>query len=161
MVYIKVRRALIRSPATVRILCNRGVAGRALARRNQFVYGHHGTKKELAEAILATGFEQSERESDWLGFGVYFWEDSPARARLWGEQKFPDHPLCILDAKIALERCLNLAEPGRGRQAQAVLRALHRCRRCQDRRFVEIDRARQSSARLPGDQLRLRAVERG
>jgi hypothetical protein len=82
-----------------------------LARRNKSVYGHHGTTKEHAETIIRTGFQPSEKESDWLGFGIYFWEDSPGRARLWCQEKFPDQPACVLDAEISLTNCLNLANP--------------------------------------------------
>jgi hypothetical protein len=65
----------------------------------------------LAKEILASGFRPSERQSDWLGFGVYFWEDSPARALMWAEEKFPSQSVCVIDAKISLENCLNLADP--------------------------------------------------
>ncbi len=58
-----------------------------------------------------SGFEQSERKYDWLGFGVYFWEDSPDRAWTWVRDKFPDCECCVIDANISLKRCLNLAGP--------------------------------------------------
>jgi hypothetical protein len=82
-----------------------------VARRNDSVYAHHGTTKELAKEILASGFRPSEQESDWLGFGVYFWEDSPARALMWAEENFPSQSVCVVDAEISLENCLNLADP--------------------------------------------------
>lgn len=87
------------------------MAGDGLARRNQSVYAHHGTSKERAGAILETGFKQSEDQVEWLGFGIYFFEDAPSRAYQWGKKKYPGEEVCILDAEIALERCLNLLDP--------------------------------------------------
>ena len=40
--------------------------------------GYHGTSKEKSESILKNGFEISESKDknyEWLGDGVYFWED--------------------------------------------------------------------------------------
>ena len=49
------------------------------------VLGYHGCDKAVAEEVVL-GNEKlrlSERPWDWLGHGVYFWEDSPARALRW------------------------------------------------------------------------------
>jgi len=48
-----------------------------------FVLGFHGCDKETAEMLLSTekcNFKCSLNDYDWLGHGVYFWEDSPDRA---------------------------------------------------------------------------------
>ena len=40
--------------------------------------GYHGTKIENVEQILKNGFKMSkskENNLEWLGDGVYFWED--------------------------------------------------------------------------------------
>jgi hypothetical protein len=44
--------------------------------------GYHGTSIESARQILDTGFIPSRNSYDWLGKGVYFWQDAPYRA--WG-----------------------------------------------------------------------------
>src|SRR5690242_6921397 len=62
----------------------------------------------------------SNNEWDWLGGGVYFWEQNPARALEYAEDcasgkqknKIPiKHPF-VVGAIIELGNCLNLLEPG-------------------------------------------------
>jgi hypothetical protein len=93
-----------------------------VARRNDSTFAHHGTTKELATEILAKGFTPSKRESDWLGFGIYFWEDSPARALMWAEERYPSQAVCVVDAEVSLEKCLNLGDP----EGVAKLRPFYR-----------------------------------
>jgi hypothetical protein len=45
--------------------------------------GYHGTNIESARQILQTGFTPSRNSYDWLGKGVYFWQDAPYRAWDW------------------------------------------------------------------------------
>jgi hypothetical protein len=45
--------------------------------------GYHGTNMESARQILQTGFTPSRNNYDWLGKGVYFWQDAPYRAWHW------------------------------------------------------------------------------
>jgi hypothetical protein len=45
--------------------------------------GYHGTNIESARRILDTGFIPSRNSYDWLGKGVYFWQDAPYRAWDW------------------------------------------------------------------------------
>jgi hypothetical protein len=45
--------------------------------------GYHGTNIESARQILQTGFTPSRNSYDWLGKGVYFWQDAPYRAWNW------------------------------------------------------------------------------
>ena len=52
--------------------------GRRRFRRE--VYGYHGTTKDVALEIKRNGFRASENAYDWLGDGVYFWQDAPSRA---------------------------------------------------------------------------------
>ncbi len=58
-----------------------------------FVLAYHGCDRAVGEQILL-GKEHvraSENEYDWLGYGAYFWENSPRRARDWAEF-LRDHP---------------------------------------------------------------------
>lgn len=42
------------------------------------VCGYHGTTLARADAILENGqFQLSQNPWDWLGDGVYFWQDAP------------------------------------------------------------------------------------
>ena len=81
------------------------------------VLGYHGCDLATANKIV-TGQEQqipSTNEYDWLGSGLYFWEDSHARAMQWaqeeakkktGKVKTPS----VLGAVVDLGNCLNLID---------------------------------------------------
>lgn len=47
-----------------------------------FVLGFHGCDHALAEKVFAgkTRLKPSQNDYDWLGHGVYFWENNPQRA---------------------------------------------------------------------------------
>jgi hypothetical protein len=79
--------------------------------------GYHGCDRTLAGRIVAGNAElkPSQNAWDWLGHGIYFWEDSPSRALSWAEAearragrnvKSP----AVLGAVIDLGNCLNLAD---------------------------------------------------
>ncbi len=53
--------------------------------------GYHGTNLELAQQILQTGFIPSRNTYDWLGKGVYFWQDAPYRAWDWAGEYCGKH----------------------------------------------------------------------
>jgi len=73
------------------------------------VRGFHGTSQALAESVLATGFHISQNEYDWLGDGIYFFQDAPQRARQWAEKKYASSP-AVLSADITLEDCIDLLD---------------------------------------------------
>ena len=55
--------------------------------RLEFVYGYHGCCKSVADSILS-GLDvllSSDNDYDWLGTGIYFWEEAPARAYEWAK----------------------------------------------------------------------------
>ena len=85
-----------------------------------FILGFHGCDKKVAEPVLSgkTRLRSSNNEYDWLGEGIYFWENNPARAlqyardimntpgRSKGKIKVP----FVIGAVIDLGHCLNLLE---------------------------------------------------
>lgn len=84
-----------------------------------FILGFHGCDREVGEAVLAGDhLRSSENDWDWLGTGMYFWENSPHRAmsyaqtlavfarRTRGTIKKP----FILGAVIDPGLCLNLTD---------------------------------------------------
>lgn len=78
------------------------------------IFGYHGTTLESAQSIVENGFELRPKPWDWLGDGVYFWQDAPRRASLWGEEwtsKGAEVPeVSVVKARLRLEDCLDLLD---------------------------------------------------
>jgi hypothetical protein len=86
-----------------------------------FVLGFHGCDRDIAEKILHSGNEHlkhSQNDYDWLGNGIYFWENNPERALQYARQ-LKKHPVrgkatikheAVIGAIINLGNCLNLLE---------------------------------------------------
>ncbi len=77
------------------------------------VFGFHGCHKEIYEKVLAgeIPLNESHNAYDWLGHGVYFWENSVDRAWKWAEQ-FHGSDGRVLGAILDLGHCLNLTDSG-------------------------------------------------
>lgn len=93
------------------------------------VVGYHGTTLSAALKIVnrAEEFRKSEKDYDWLGRGIYFWEYAPKQALEWAElrqqqahQKLEktsleiartSEPLAVVASMIRLGYCLDLTEP--------------------------------------------------
>ena len=75
------------------------------------VYAFHGCDREIAEAVLSGRQElkASENRWDWLGSGVYFWENAPERAYQWAVDMGKRNP-AVVGAVVQLGTCLNLME---------------------------------------------------
>lgn len=79
-----------------------------------FVLGFHGTEQALVKKILLgkiNHLDQSQDINEWLGHGIYFWENDPRRGLEWAENgkskakiKKPD----VIGAVINLGNCLDL-----------------------------------------------------
>lgn len=84
------------------------------------VYGFHGCDRSIAEKIInqQITLKNSENEYDWLGNGMYFWENSPSRAlehannlkKNPGRAKNPIQDPCVIGAIIHLGNCLDLLD---------------------------------------------------
>lgn len=84
-----------------------------------FVLGFHGCDRETGEAVLAgDALAPSTNDYDWLGEGIYFWENSPHRALSYAEHmkrranrtrgRISD-PF-VIGAVIDLGLCLNISD---------------------------------------------------
>jgi hypothetical protein len=108
-----------------------------------FILGFHGCDKSVADQAIIhrRPLKFSENQYDWLGSGIYFWENSPQRALEWAEQ-FKDRRKistpAVVGAIIDLGHCLNLL----------------------DRQFVKVtcdaydslvDASRRAKTKLPGN----------
>lgn len=74
------------------------------------VFGFHGCNKDTYEKVLYKhkDLKKSDNKYDWLGNGIYFWENSYQRAYEWAEKRY-ENP-AVLGAIIDLGRCLNLTD---------------------------------------------------
>lgn len=73
------------------------------------VYGYHGTSQEKAQEIIDRGFNLSTNDYDWLGTGVYFFQDAPMRALAWASERYPDSP-AVIRSELVLENCIDLLD---------------------------------------------------
>ena len=51
------------------------------------ITAYHGTLADRANCIEATGFNKSNKEIEWLGYGVYFF-DTLDNAKYWAIQEY-------------------------------------------------------------------------
>lgn len=88
---------------------------------------YHGTTKELAERILSEQrFLISQNPYDWLGPGVYFYQESPIKALVWAQrfsidEKSRGSEPAVLEVEIDLSKSFDIFKP----ENQAVLREVH------------------------------------
>lgn len=93
------------------------------------VVGYHGTGLTAALRIVnrVEDFRWSERDYDWLGRGIYFWEYAPKQALAWAKVRQKQYqkkanktaederraiePLAVVACMIRLGFCLDLTEP--------------------------------------------------
>lgn len=73
------------------------------------VYGYHGTSQKSAQEIIEHGFDFSTNDYDWLGTGVYFFQDAPARAWAWAKTRYPDSP-AVIKSELVLDNCIDLLD---------------------------------------------------
>lgn len=86
----------------------------------QFVFGYHGCDRAVGEAVLLgkDTLRFSKNEYDWLGSGIYFFENAPLRALEWARACAENPKLTkgritdpfVLGAIIDLGHCLNLTD---------------------------------------------------
>ena len=75
------------------------------------VYGYHGTTIRRAGAALRNGFRSSRNDYDWLGDGVYFFQDAPRRAWEWATARYGANA-AVIRSVIRLEGHMELIDTG-------------------------------------------------
>lgn len=87
--------------------------------RSQLVLGFHGCDATLAEqvALGQTMLKKSDHDYDWLGPGIYFWENDVYRAEQWAKEnsKLSNSSINtpgVLGAYLDLGNCLDLTDSG-------------------------------------------------
>lgn len=78
----------------------------------KFVVGYHGCDQGILSDILTgkSDLKASCNDYDWLGNGIYFWEDSYQRAIQWAQQNPKIKTPSVIGAVINLGHCLNLLD---------------------------------------------------
>jgi hypothetical protein len=89
-----------------------------MTKASAFVLGYHGCDRAVAERVIAgkEHLKASDNDYDWLGSGIYFWENSARRALDWAvlvkaNPKFAHYRIrdpFVLGAIIDLGNCLDL-----------------------------------------------------
>ena len=71
--------------------------------------GYHGTTRDKARLVVSEGFKVSRNSYDWLGDGVYFWQDAPRRAAEWARARH-GADAAVLGACIEPREFINLLD---------------------------------------------------
>ena len=94
---------------------------------HSLVIGYHGCDIRVARKIIALKdqLKPSQNAWDWLGHGIYFWEDSHSRAERWAREEYarPGSQVktpAVVGAIIDLGNCLNLADAEALKQVRAA-----------------------------------------
>jgi len=79
--------------------------------RKGLILAFHGCDDSRAEAAINHGrhLRQSANTYDWLGHGIYFWENNPERALEWAMKSKKSRP-AVVGAVLDLGHCLDLTE---------------------------------------------------
>ena len=80
-----------------------------------WILGFHGTDEETVHKILndrKSHLRPSANEHDWLGGGIYFWENDPVRALSFSKERMKWKGIAgkkpaVIGAVIDLGLCLN------------------------------------------------------
>ena len=75
------------------------------------VIGFHGCSKETYNKVINEHEELKESNNayDWLGSGIYFWENNLARAQEWAYIHYKENA-AVIGAVLDLGYCLNLTD---------------------------------------------------
>ena len=76
------------------------------------VLGFHGCDLTTFEEVIYHGehLKKSENSYDWLGHGIYFWEQNYQRAYEWAEKSPKIKTPAVIGAVLDLGYCLNLSD---------------------------------------------------
>jgi hypothetical protein len=83
--------------------------------RSNLIIGFHGCEEETARALLTNPdvIKESTKPYDWLGHGMYFWENNQERAFQWAKTKFhsgQNKKPAVIGAVIQLGYCCDLLD---------------------------------------------------
>lgn len=88
------------------------------------IYGYHGTHQDTVSALLEGDYRMSRNDYDWLGDGVYFWQDAEQRAWEWARRHHGERA-AVIGAEIHLRDCVDLFDISWEHIVRAAYRSLH------------------------------------
>ena len=76
------------------------------------VIGFHGCQYNVFKDVIINGqpLKKSSNSYDWLGNGIYFWEQNYQRAYEWAINRYGTDDAAVIGAVIDLGYCLNLTD---------------------------------------------------
>ena len=79
--------------------------------RPNLVFGFHGCRESVYDKVLYQGeqLRWSTNKYDWLGNGIYFWENSLQRASNWARSRYGEEGR-VIGAILDLGHCLDLLD---------------------------------------------------
>lgn len=87
---------------------------------NEYLYqrqviAYHGCDRAIADKVLLKGeaLAPSEKDYDWLGRGIYFWEHGPQRALEWAKDRKQQGKIkepAVVGAVLHLGNCFDLLD---------------------------------------------------
>ncbi|GHU83051.1 hypothetical protein FACS189415_4610 [Bacteroidia bacterium] len=81
------------------------------SKRPNLVLGFHGCDSSVAQKVIEGGdLIPSTNDYDWLGEGIYFWENNPERALEWAMNSKNVHKPSVLGAILDLGYCMDLMD---------------------------------------------------
>lgn len=81
-------------------------------RSHGLVLGFHASTADTAKQLVENStceFKPSQNPYDWLGHGMYFWENSPRRAERFAQDRHIENPV-VIGAVLQLGRCLDFTD---------------------------------------------------
>jgi len=85
--------------------------------RPNLILGFHGCDHDVAQRLILSPnrIQKSEKPFDWLGHGMYFWENNHVRALEWAKDKEKRGEIkkaAVVGAVLTLDYCLDLLDSG-------------------------------------------------
>lgn len=78
------------------------------------IIGYHGCDRAVCESVInGKSFQKSKNPYDWLGNGIYFWENDRKRALEWAQEQSERGKIkepAVIGAVLNLGNCLDLME---------------------------------------------------
>lgn len=82
------------------------------SKRPNLIIGFHGCDKSVADKVFygKEGLKASMNDYDWLGNGIYFWENNMERALQWAKDSPKVKEPAVIGAVINLGYCMDLMD---------------------------------------------------